>query len=68
MERKIEQEFLQWKESPSRQPLLLHGARQVGKTYIVTKFGREHYAGFVYLNFESNMQLQSALPAKRMTR
>jgi len=37
-------------------PLVLHGARQVGKTFIVTKFAREQYTNFVYLNFEANPQ------------
>lgn len=59
MERKIEIELLNWKNSAGRMPLILHGARQVGKTFIVTKFAREHYANFVYLNFEANVQLQA---------
>lgn len=40
-------------------PLVLHGARQVGKTFVVKKFANEHYANFVYLNFEANAQLQA---------
>jgi len=59
MERKIEQELILWKNSTSRQPLVLHGARQVGKTYIVKKFANEHYNNFVYLNFEANSRLQA---------
>ena len=59
MERKIEQELILWKNSTSRQPLVLHGARQVGKTFIVKKFANEHYNNFVYLNFESNSRLQA---------
>jgi predicted AAA+ superfamily ATPase len=38
---------------------VLHGARQVGKTFIVKKFANEHYNNFVYLNFESNSRLQA---------
>ena len=59
MERKIEAELIAWKKSIGRMPLVLHGARQVGKTFVVKKFANEHYANFVYLNFEANAQLQA---------
>ena len=59
MERKIEAELIAWKNSTARMPLVLHGARQVGKTFVVKKFANEHYANFVYLNFEANAQLQA---------
>jgi len=59
MERKIEAELIAWKKSTGRMPLVLHGARQVGKTFVVKKFANEHYANFVYLNFEANAQLQA---------
>ncbi|MCL2249002.1 MAG: AAA family ATPase [Oscillospiraceae bacterium] len=58
MKRKISEFLLQWKDSGSlRVPLLLHGARHVGKTYALKKFGKEHYASTVYLNFEENPAL-----------
>jgi len=59
MERKIEAELIAWKKSNARMPLILHGARQVGKTFVVKKFANEHYANFVYFNFEANAQLQA---------
>lgn len=59
MERKIEIELLRWKNSTSRMPLILHGARQVGKTFIVKKFAADHYSNLVYLNFEANSQLNT---------
>jgi predicted AAA+ superfamily ATPase len=59
MERKIESELLEWKNSTLRMPLVLHGARQVGKTFVVKKFASKHYMNFVYLNFEANMRLQA---------
>ena len=59
MERKIEFELIQWKNSINRMPLVLYGARQVGKTYSISKFAREHYRNFVYVNFEANIQLQA---------
>lgn len=57
MYRKITRFFEEWKESPHRKPLILQGARQVGKTYSVLEFGRTHYENVVYFNFESNPKL-----------
>ncbi|MEA1876839.1 MAG: ATP-binding protein [Bacteroidota bacterium] len=54
MKRKIESRLLKWKESPSRLPLIVQGARQVGKTFAITNFGKDHYKNTVYLNFESH--------------
>lgn len=55
MERKIEKVLMEWKESANRLPLILYGARQVGKTYTVTKFAMENYQFFVRFNFEENI-------------
>jgi len=52
MKRNITKELLSWKESVFRKPLILQGARQVGKTYSVLEFGREHYEHVVYINLE----------------
>lgn len=52
MIRKITGELLKWKDSTYRQPLVLQGVRQVGKTYSVLEFGREHYDNVAYINFE----------------
>lgn len=54
MERKIIQEMVRWKKSQARKPLLIQGARQVGKTYVVNEFGRRNYENVVYVNFEVN--------------
>lgn len=59
MERKIEKELIEWKNSANRMPMVLHGARQVGKTFVVKKFAKEQYKHFVYLNFEANAQLKA---------
>lgn len=53
MYRKIRDELLQWKQNPYRKPLILQGARQVGKTYSILAFGREEYANVAYFNFET---------------
>jgi predicted AAA+ superfamily ATPase len=58
MERKISKILKEWKESKSRLPLLLHGARQVGKTYTLLQFGKSDFQNVVYLNFENNTELQ----------
>lgn len=57
MYRKIATFFKEWKEAPHRKPLILQGARQVGKTYSILEFGRTHYENVAYFNFESNPKL-----------
>lgn len=57
MFRKITQYLLDWKQSPYRKPLILQGARQVGKTYALLAFGREHYENVAYFNFETTPSL-----------
>ncbi len=52
MKRAIDQILKQWKDSRIRQPLLIRGARQVGKTYSVTEFGRTAFRNTVSVNFE----------------
>jgi len=54
MKRKITRQLIEWKNSPTRKPLILNGARQVGKTFILREFGRENYKNTVYVNLESN--------------
>lgn len=57
MQRKIMDYFVEWKASPYRKPLILQGARQVGKTYSVLEFGRKHYDNVAYFNFETSPRL-----------
>lgn len=57
MYRKIISFFEAWKESKHRKPLILQGARQVGKTYSILEFGRTHYENVAYFNFETNPKL-----------
>ena len=59
MRRKIYSELIKWKDSKDRKPLLLQGARQVGKTYIINLFGEKEYNQFTYLNFEQDKTLKS---------
>lgn len=57
MYRKIMDYLEKWKESGRRKPLILQGARQVGKTYAILEFGRTHYDHVAYFNFETNPKL-----------
>lgn len=57
MYRKIMNYLKEWKESKHRKPLILQGARQVGKTYSILEFGRTHYEHVAYFNFETNPRL-----------
>ena len=59
MYRKVSAFLEKWKESPYRKPLILQGARQVGKTYAVLEFGRTHYENVAYFNFQTNTRLNA---------
>ncbi|MBS0647821.1 MAG: ATP-binding protein [Verrucomicrobia bacterium] len=52
MKRSIEKDLLAWKNKPDRKPLLIRGARQIGKTYIIEAFAKKHFESFVSVNFE----------------
>lgn len=51
------EKLLKWKDSKSRKPLIIEGARQVGKTWLMKEFGRQAYADTVYINFDSNSRM-----------
>lgn len=57
MYRKIQKYLEEWRQSKTRKPLVLQGARQVGKTYAVLEFGRTYYENVAYFNFETNPKL-----------
>lgn len=57
MYRKIMKDLKEWKDNRYRKPLILQGARQVGKTYITLEFGRKYYENVAYFNFETNPKL-----------
>jgi predicted AAA+ superfamily ATPase len=54
MNRKILEKLLAWKNSPQRKPLLLKGARQVGKTWLMRELGKRAYRNTVYIDFYNN--------------
>ncbi len=46
-----------WKNAKDRKPLILNGARQVGKTYTLREFGEKNYKNVVYVNLETNLSV-----------
>ncbi len=61
MKREILNDLIKWKNSENRKPLIIHGARQVGKTYIIKEFGKEYYDNLIYVNFETNKEISSQI-------
>ena len=59
MDRIAMQELVEWKNRPGRKPLVLRGARQVGKTWLIKEFGRREYNRVAYVNFERSKELQT---------
>ena len=57
MKRKIMQDLIAWKNNPNRMPLVIEGARQVGKTWLMKEFGATQYKNTVYFNFDDNKKL-----------
>lgn len=52
------EDLYKWKESKNRKPLIIEGARQVGKTWLMRKFAEEAYEKMVYINFDSNSRMK----------
>ncbi len=57
MKRKIDDKLLIWKNKENRKPLIIRGARQVGKTYSIKQFGIKHFKNFIHLDFERDLSL-----------
>lgn len=65
MKRKAINDLINWKNSEERKPLVLKGARQVGKTWLMKEFGKTCYEHFVYFNFDEEDQLKSIFEANK---
>lgn len=52
------EELFKWKEKPIRKPMIIHGARHVGKTWLMKEFGKKAYTHTVYINFEDNVTME----------
>lgn len=63
MERKAIKQLEDWKRREDRKPLIITGARQVGKTWLMKEFGAANYKQVAYVNFESNQQMRSLFEA-----
>lgn len=53
------EDLIKWKKSKNRKPLIIRGARQVGKTWIMKEFGRLYYEKFAYINFDDNARMNA---------
>ncbi len=58
MKRKLMQKLLDWKADPARLPLIIRGARQVGKTWLMKEFGRLYFEQCAYINFDRNQRMK----------
>ena len=58
MERLFEKKLIEWKNSGMNKPLMIVGARQIGKTYILEKFAKENFEQYLYFNLEKNPEIK----------
>ena len=61
MERFLMDELVAWKDGPRRKPLILNGARQVGKTWLLKEFGRTQFENVAYVNLDDNPRMREQL-------
>ena len=61
MERNVIKQLLAWKQKKNRKPLIVNGARQVGKTYILRDFGTKYYQKMAYVNCDKDSKIRSIL-------
>ena len=59
MKRNAIEDLIKWKSSEERKPMVLKGARQVGKTWLMKEFGKNYYSSYVYFNFDEEDELKS---------
>lgn len=58
MERILMKELVKWKESENRKPLIIHGARQVGKTWLMKEFGKRYFKDCIYISLDNNPRMK----------
>ena len=66
MEREIMHSLVEWKGRKTRKPLLIRGARQVGKTYVIEHFGTKYFSNFLNINLEHQKELCSVLSKRNI--
>ena len=65
MNRNAIRALIDWKNSKERKPLVLRGARQVGKTWLMKEFGQNYYDSYAYFNFDEEDELKSIFEANK---
>ena len=65
MRRNALEELIKWKTDAERKPMILRGARQVGKTWLMKEFGRTNYKSYVYFNFDEEDELKSIFESNK---
>ena len=68
MKRAVISELIKWKERPDRKPLVIRGARQVGKTWLMKDFGQSCYDSMAYFNFDEEEELKSVFEKNKNPR
>ena len=68
MKRNAMQALIKWKASEDRKPLVMRGARQVGKTWLMKEFGQNYYESYVYFNFDEEDELRSIFETNKNPR
>lgn len=70
MIRDLEERLVAWKDKPNRKPMLIHGARQVGKTWLMKNFAKNNFTDYIYINFEKEATykeiFQNSLVSKKI--
>ena len=52
------EKLIEWKNNKNKKPLIIRGARQVGKTWLMREFGEKYYNNFAYINFDRNTRME----------
>ncbi|MDO5439649.1 MAG: AAA family ATPase [Erysipelotrichaceae bacterium] len=65
MERRIIKELTVWKDDKNRKPMILKGARQTGKTWIMKEFGRSCFENYIYVNFDEEIEIRSVFESNK---
>ena len=68
MYRTVMEQLQKWKAKKHRKPLVIRGARQVGKTWIMKAFGAAEYESVVYINFDNNERMRNLFEGKPCSR
>ena len=65
MKRNAVSDLVKWKNAEDRKPLVIRGARQVGKTWLMKEFGKLHYKSYAYFNFDEEDELSSVFQTNK---